>query len=121
MKRTLRIATLLIAIVALFTLASCAPSNAQKARAKMEKAGYTVVWYALDEPDEDGVVGRMTCGKNLLSSDNTGLTAVLYKTAKQAKAAYKETKEELGDDLEGLTRVGKWIVYGDADAVKAFK
>ena len=114
--------------VALFALVlvGCAPKDSDAAKAKMEKAGYTAVWSAYSEVKEDGSVGYLVANKGksigasldgLLDGDN--LTAVLYNSTKNAKAAFNDTKNAEGKTNYSL--VGKWVVYGGEAAVKAFK
>ena len=124
MKKLAKLFVILTALFAVVALASCAPKDSDAAKEKLDKAGYTAVWNVYDEVQEDGAVGYLvaTKGKTLggmIDGLGDGLTAVLYKTAKQAKAAVAEHK-----DAEGKSNyqvVGKWVVSGSEDAVKAFK
>ena len=123
MKRILGLVTLFVCVA---LLVACAPANSDKAKAKLEKAGYSVAWSANKEVDENGEVGYLTATKGqslgglidgALAGD--GLTAVLYDSAAHAKAAYNDSKNAEGKS--NLTLVGKWVVYGGEDAIKAFK
>ena len=126
MKKLAKIFCALCALFAVVSLAACAPKDSDAAKAKLEKAGYSVTWTAYSEVQEDGAVGKLAAVKGsstgaLIGSliDGEGLTATLYDSAKNAKAALAETQ-----DAEGKTNaqvVGKWLVYGNEDAIKAFK
>lgn len=123
MKRLLSILT---ALALVLTLVGCAPSNSDKAKAKMEKAGFTVAWTANKEVTEEGEVGYLTAVKgsglgSMISGalDGNGLTATLYDTAAHAKAAYNSSKNAEGKT--NWTLAGKWVFYGSDEAVKAFK
>ena len=124
MVKTLRFAGLFLALFALFALVACAPANSDKAKEKMDKAGYSCVWVAKDEVGENGEIGTLTCTKGkslggLIDGLGDGLTATLYDSSKNAKAAFNSSK-----DAEGKTNlqlVGKWVVWGSEEAIKAFK
>ena len=126
MVKTLRFAGLFLALLALFTLVACAPSSGDKAKEKMEKAGYTAAWSAYSKVGDKGEIGVLTALKGqsagglldgLLGGE--GLTATLYDTAAHAKAVYNDSKNAEGKS--NYTLVGKWVVWGQEDAVKAFK
>lgn len=121
MKKVIRLSSLVVMLVALFTLCACAPANADKAKAKMEKAGYKAVATVLSEEGENGEIANVTGTKNELSlSAVTGVyTATLYKNAKAAKEAYNKTKNAEGESACYL--VGKWVFVGGEEAYKAFK
>ena len=123
MKRILDVLTLLVCVV---LLVACAPANSDKAKAKMEKAGYTASWVANKEVGEDGQVGYLSATKgNSIGSlidgvlNGDGLVATLYDSSANAKKAYKETQNSEGNTSAVL--VGKWVVTGSDEALKAFK
>lgn len=123
MKRILGVLTLLVCVV---LLVACAPANSDKAKAKMEKAGYTASWVANKEVGEDGQVGYLSATKgNSIGSlidgvlNGDGLVATLYDSSANAKKAYKETQNAEGKTSAVL--VGKWVVTGSDEALKAFK
>ena len=117
MKKVLGVITLLVCVV---LLVACAPKDTDAAVKKMKKAGYTAAASVASEVKEDGYVGTVGGTKDSLSEALSGIySADLYKTAKQAKAAYKETQNAEGKS--NATLVGKWIFYGNEDALKAFK
>ncbi|MBP5550550.1 MAG: hypothetical protein J6X93_00675 [Bacilli bacterium] len=117
MKRILGVITLLVFAV---LLVACAPKDTEAAAAKMKKAGYIATASVASEVKEDGYVGQVTGTKDSLSEAlSSAYTAQLYKTAKQAKAAYEKTQDAEGKS--SATLVGKWVFYGNEDALKAFK
>ena len=118
MKRVLRISSLVVFVFALLALVACAPKNSEKAVQKMKDAGYTVAGGAYSEEKEDGSIASITA-TNLNNITGDSMTAVLYKTKKQAKAAFNDSKDAEGKSNFQL--VGKWVVWGTESAVKAFK
>ena len=114
-----KLIALLVVVFAVFVLAACAPASSDKAKAKMEKAGYTVTWTAYDKVQDDGGVGLFT------ATAKGGIIPVfyaqLYDSSSNAKKAFNDAKDAEGKAPENLELVGKWVVYGDADAIKAFK
>ena len=117
MKKVLGVITLLVFVV---LLVACAPKDTEAAAAKMKKAGYLAATSVASEVKEDGYVGQITGAKDSLTEAlSTAYTAELYKTAKQAKAAYEKTQNAEGKS--NATLVGKWVFYGNEEALKAFK
>ena len=127
MKKVLGIITLLVCAV---LLVACAPANSEKAKAKMEKAGYNFEWSAYDEVQKNGAVGTFLAGSDKAlgqaigsifgsGDDVEAMGGILFDSAKNAKAYYEDQK-----DAEGKTDyvlVGKWVVYGNEKLIKAFK
>ena len=113
-----KILSAFVLTLALAMLVACAPANSEKAVAKMKKAGFDASASTYSEVQEDGAVAGIIAQKGGLLSTN-GLTGTLYKTAKQAKAAYNESKNAEGKS--NYTLVGKWVIWGSEEAVKAFK
>ena len=119
-----KLIALLVVVFAVFVLVGCAPANSDKAKAKLDKAGYSCVWSANDEVGENGEVGTLVATKgktigSLIDGLGDGLTAVLYNSSSNAKKAYNDSK-----DAEGKTNlqlIGKWVVWGSEEAIKAFK
>lgn len=117
MRRILSVITLLVVVV---LLVACAPKDTEAAAAKMKKAGYIATASVASEVKEDGYVGNVTGTKDSLSEAlSSTYSADLYKTAKQAKAAYEKTQNAEGKS--NATLVGKWVFYGNEEALKAFK
>ena len=125
MTKTLRICGLFfVTVFALLALVACAPSNSDKAKEKMEKAGYSCLWSARSEVGDNGEVGTLTCsyGKTLggiIDGLGNGLTATLYDSTANAKKAFNESKDAEGKS--NYQQIGKWVVYGSEEAIKAFK
>ena len=105
------IAVALVVVLAAVFLVACAPSNVEKAKENLKKEGYIVVGY---QRQSEGVVGGIVATK--LTST---MTAVLYDKASTARADLKEIKKENPDTNAKV--MGKWIVWGDEAAIKAFK
>ena len=124
-----KLIALLVVVFALFVLVGCAPADLDKAKAKMEDAGYKAIVEKLDKTGEDGEVGYLQAskGEGLASAivgalDGDILVAVLYDSASNAKKAFNKAKEDSGDKMPSNAQVvGKWIIYGSDAAVKAFK
>ena len=115
-----RLLSVLVALALVLTLVGCAPSNSDKAVAKMKKAGYLATASTYSEVQDDGAVAVVTGSKDSLSELlSSAYTATLYNTTKNAKAAYEKTKNAEGKS--NCTLVGKWVVWGNEEAVKAFK
>lgn len=120
-KTTLIISVLLIAALGTLLLTACVPSSLEKAEEKLEKAGYTVMAYEGDAEDqEEGVVGGLVATKGLLGSDGF-LTAILFDSATSAKEAFEEYQEEIGEEDTEVKQSGKWVYFGDEQAIKDFE
>ncbi len=119
----------LVALMAALTClacVACAPANVDKAKAKMEEAGYKV-----EVSDEDAAelvageeaVGMIVATKGEFSltggADFDMLTAVLFESSSAAKDYYEEHKDEADED-QVLKQDGKWVYAGTEDAVEAF-
>ena len=118
MKKNLLVIASIVAIVIICSVVfvACAPSNYEKAVAKMEEAGYTVVGTQYSATDS-GAVATLTATNASLKSALNGtaktVVATLYESSKQAKAAAADNSDAVVS--------GKWVLTGDADAIKAFK
>ena len=123
MTKKLRLfAFVFVAFFALFALVACAPKDGAAAKEKMEKAGYTATWSAYSKVGDNGEVGELGAFKASIGSGGfsaSGLTATLFDTTAHAKAYFNDTKNAEGKS--NFTLVGKWVVWGPEDAVKAFK
>ena len=113
----------LLVLVFALVLVGCAPKDAAAAKKKMEKKDYDVVVVHKDDGTVsrtllaavgDGVVASVTCTKKV-DDKNITVTALLFESAKAAKAWYGDTKEK------NAGVAGKWVYYGDEQAVKDFK
>ncbi len=118
-----KIIVALMAALMCVGFAACAPANVEKAQAKMEKAEYKVVVND-NQAIVDGLYGEeavatVTATKGGLTNMK-GVSAILFESAKAAKAYYKDIKEDADEDDGVLKCSGKWVVMGDEEAVKAF-
>ena len=114
MKKILKsICIALVAVVTGFAITACKPSNIEKAEAKMEKAGYTVLAY--DSVSADGFVG------GFIAMDIKGgesILAILFESKEEAeKYAELNKKTEYGE----AKVEGKWFYAGSEGAIEAFK
>lgn len=115
MKKILR--TLCIALVAIITgisVTACKPANIEKAEAKMEKAGYTVLAYENDDNIEGFVGGFIAM--DISAGDS--MLAILFESKNDAEK-YAETK--IQSEYGEIKVEGKWIYAGTEQAIKEFK
>ena len=112
MKKFIKWISLTMATVACAMFAACAPSTLDKAKTKMEKAGYNVG--SLDV-DGDGV-GGFRATKGLLGTD--GLIAYLFETPEDAKEFLGNWDKWVGEGT--AVQNGKWVYAGSEAAIKAF-
>lgn len=120
MKKALTIITV-IAIVAVLgvVLFACVPNSIDAATKKMEKAGYNVTSYS--DKGAEGCDGGI-----LATSGLTGIYALHFSSAKEAKAYYEDRigtdKEDKKDAEESnYKQKGKWVYWGSTAAEKAFE
>ena len=113
--------TLLLVFCASILLA-CAPSDLAKAKEKMEEAGYSVILTEAKEGNEDNKVGTIVVTRLSLGSsfEAEGLTAILFKSAKDAKTYYEAHATEEDKEEETLKLSGKWVYFGTEKAIAAF-
>lgn len=128
MKKVLKLSSLAIVLMALLTLTACAP-KADKAKEKMEKAGYFAV-------DTKSVIGNETSkyenffvfakGDNAVNAAASMLTggdyvvALYFKDAEEAKKAYDEYKESKEGEKANVKKSGKCLYYGTEQGMKDF-
>ena len=94
----------LLVLVFALVLVGCAPKDAAAAKKKMEKKDYTVVVVHKDDGSVqraglaligDGVEASVTCTKKVDDKNTITVTALLFESAKAAKAWYCDTKEKI--------------------------
>jgi hypothetical protein len=98
----------LLATLACLTLFACTPSNVEKAKAKMEKAGYKVAGY--EDEDAEGLVGAFSATKTPVIDT---IKAFLFESEKAAKEFAEKTGNLAKQD-------GKWVFIGSESAIEAF-
>lgn len=116
---------LLAGLMCLFMVA-CAPADMEKAKAKMEEAGYSVT--VLSEEATEVLVGEEAVGSLNATKTEGGITnlkiytvnAILFESAAAAKAYYNETKTEEVDEGQAYKVSGCWVISGSEVAVNAF-
>lgn len=111
MKKIITLILVALVSVTCMVFTACVPANLDKAKAKMEEAGYTVVKY---ENDHQGLLGGMIASKGLFGVDGS-MTALLFKTKEDAENFYVNYGEDLGAIVKG-----KWAYYGTENAIKDF-
>ena len=109
MKKIISALVAVLACISMFFLVACTPANVEKAEAKMEEAGYTVLAYSND--DAEGLVGGLIASKGLLGAS---MTAVLFETTEDAKE-FQASMEKTG-----AIQDGKWVYWGDESAIEDF-
>ena len=115
MKKFVKFTSLvLILVLAVAMFAACVPSTIEDAKAKMEKAGYTVKSYSVDEAE--GLQGGFLAKSGLLGGET--LIAMCFDTAANAKAWYEANTSK--DDTSTKCS-GKWVYWGTEGGVKAFE
>ena len=116
----------LMAALTCFACVACAPANVDKAKAKMEEAGYKVE--VSDEDAAELVAGEEAVGMIVAmngefsltgGADFDMLTAVLFESSSAAKDYYEKHKDEAEED-QVMKQSGKWVYAGTEDAVEAF-
>lgn len=116
----------LMAALTCFACVACAPANVDKAKAKMEEAGYKVE--VSDEDAAELVAGEEAVGMIVAmngefsltgGADFDMLTAVLFESSSAAKDYYEKHKDEAEED-QVIKQSGKWVYAGTEDAVEAF-
>lgn len=129
MRKAFRLSMVALVLAFLFTLVSCVPSTPEKAKEKMEKKDYTVqvvevkdLGSMLGDDSPAGLETMVIATKgDLLNGEFEMLTAMYFKSSKEAKDAYKEAKEETQDDEYTVYVSGKIVYTGTKQAVKDFK
>ena len=117
MKKIIKLSSLLVIAFALVVLAGCAPKSVDAAKEKMTDAGYIAVGY---QGEGEGLVGAFSATKIISITKAESIVATLYDSKSAAKEAYKKASENLKAD-ELCEQIGKWIVVGTEEAIKAFK
>ena len=132
MKKLMKLLSVaVLSLVTCFMLFACAPADADKAKEKMEEAGYTVTVVDGDAAAAmaDGAVAYVNATKLDISlgsgfdADGEMVSAVLFENSKSAKAYWDDHKDDIEDEEEDgweSKLSGKWIVTGTEEAVKAF-
>ena len=106
-----------VVIFAGIVLAGCTPSNIDKAKLKMEEAGYKVSAYQQAE-NSDGYVGAFMAVKVGLTTGVNGMVAILFETANDAN---KFANTWSGAEFSENNMIeGKWVYCGTEEAIAAF-
>ncbi len=126
MKKIARILSVaMLVVMTALVMTACVPSNAEKAKAKLEKAGYTVDIVDLEEENAgvEGakyqVVAVKTDGEELVG----GVYIIYFDSKANAKAWYDENINSINDEEEGYSSVikGKVVYWGNEQGKKDFE
>ena len=122
----------LVAILAAITcisFAACAPSNIDKAKEKMEEAGYKVET-TTDAATVEAIAGEGAVGMIYAVEVSVSLTtgvdggmisAVLFDSKSAAKDYYEKVKDEEAEDEDQIVKQdGKWVYAGTESAIEDF-
>lgn len=122
MKKFLKSLSLVFAVVMVgAVLCACVPSNLEKAKARMEDAGYTVVSIGKDDAEAEGLVGGILATKGALLSGVDTITAMLFDSKDSAEKFYeKYVNNQKQDDDTLIKQSGKWVFSGTEQALKDF-
>ena len=117
MKKLIKaLSTCLLLVVMAITFVACVPSNVEKAKEKMQEAGYKVAAYTDDDEDDDIVGGFIAYKDNKLVPD---LTAIQFDSNDEAKDYFEDHKDNgLKKNIE---RSGKRVFWGNSSAIEEFK
>ena len=115
MKKFLKsICIALVAIVTGVAITACKPGSVEKAKEKMESAGYVVMAYENDDNIEGFVGGFIAM--NISAGES--MIAILFESKSDAeKFAELNAKTEYGE----AKVEGKWLFAGSEGAIEAFK
>ena len=119
MKLLKKLSVLCTVIFAGVLLTACVPSNMEKAEAKMEEAGYTVVAIDKSETEAEGLVGGFVASKISLTDGDLGMTALLFDSSKSAKTYYEKWVKE--DNKKEIFQKGKWVYAGTETSIAVFE
>lgn len=119
MKLLKKLSVLCAVIFAGVMLTACVPSNLDKAKAKMEEAGYSVVAIDKSEEEAEGLVGGFIASKIALKDGDLGMMALLFDSKSSAKEYYEKWVEE--DDQKEIIQKGKWVYSGTETSIEVFE
>ena len=127
MKKLAKIlAATLLVVMSVLVMTACVPNNAEKAKAKLEKAGYTVqvIDLVAEGVDEEGALYQVIAMKYDENYDVTeGVYVIYFDSKANAKAWYEDNKDDINDEDDGLTGTlsGKKVYWGTEQAIKDLK
>jgi len=127
MKKFIKGCGLLLAFaMTALVFVGCAPSNIEKAKAKLEEAEYKVEVY--DEKfveymakEAEGLEGVLVAMKGSIGTDGVegeSVSAMLFESSKAAKAYWEKNKEEEVPEGYKVKVTGKWVIMGTEQGVK---
>lgn len=136
MKKTLKLTSVALVLMMLFTLTACTPADASKAEEKLEKKDYKVVVVTGTLAEAagkvlgvEGLSETMTATKTVKDENDKDtieiVTAYWFEKASQAKDAFEKVEADVKDDVDDkdnfvCKRSGKVIYAGTKQATKDF-
>ncbi len=125
MKKIAKILSVaMLVVMTALVMTACVPGSAEKAKKKLEKAGYTVEVVDLVEESTDieGGLYQVAAFVEVEDDYNFAISVIYFDTKDNAEAWYNEYKEAIGDDEEGITVhiKGKVVYWGTEQGVKDF-
>lgn len=123
------VATVLLVVFLAVTFTACIPKSADKAKAKLEKSGYTV---EINDGSDDfvGADKMLFASKEITRKDakvEIYLMVVYFDSVDNAKACEKELEKNVDDLRETYGEFTCWgrtnnvVFVGDKDGVKALR
>lgn len=128
MKKFIKGCGLLLAFaMTALVFVGCAPSNIEKAKAKLEEAEYKVEVYDAEAiefmaKEMEGLEGYIVAMKGSVGTDGVEgemVAGMLFESKKAAKAYWEANKDEVPEGY-AVEISGKWLVSGTEAGVKAF-
>ena len=121
MKKTIKILfTFTVCMMLCFSLSACKPKNIDKAKSRLEKAGYTVMDYEVEANAED-VVGAILASNFEKVNEIDGMIAILFENKSAAEKYYERLTENNEPSMVGEWKLdGKWVYAGTENALDAF-
>lgn len=112
-----KLITFMLAALTCISLTACAPADLDKAEAKMEKAGYTVIV----EDTLSGLFNKSIVGTIVATKSGDALTATLFEDIESAKEYHEKLVDQNKDKEDQVVkRSGKWVFVGTEDAIEDF-
>ena len=113
MKKLIRLASCVLVLVLSVFMLACAPASLDKAKEKMEKAGYKVS--VVTEDEGEGIVYAY--------KGNEKIMAIMFEDKEDAEEFYNDSVKMYAFilfDMDNAVLEGKWIYSGTAQAIKDF-
>lgn len=124
MKLIKKFSLVAMLLVAILSLAACAPKDPVKAKEKLEEAGYAVIVDGTVQPGILKLAGVDGVSSVITATNGEELLQAYYFAekgqAKDALEALTKWAEKNGKE-SNFSRSGKWLYAGTEQAIKDFK